>query len=145
MKIRHLSRIIAGLVLLAASQGCGGSEAMQNVTGTWQQTNSEKRVGTAPWQVANDVACRVDNTEEYAGDGSWTLYDGTNQCGSGGSSIIHGTWRLAASDTKIIYTYEDINGEYEATIEQLGAGALVLTSSTGDTAGTQIRSTYAKH
>jgi hypothetical protein len=144
MKNRFVSHVVVGLVLLFTSQGCGGgSAAMQNIMGTWKQTNSESRIGTAPWQVAGDVACRADNTEEYASDGSWTLYDGTNQCGSG-TGIVRGTWRLEAADTKVIYTYAQYSGEYEATIEQLTDRDLVLSHSTGDVAGTQTRSTYVK-
>lgn len=138
------SRLIVGVALCAATHGCSSdSDAARRLLGTWQQTNSESRVGANPWKPASDLACRSDNTEEYGEDDAWTLFDGTNQCGSG-ASIVRGTWRLAAADTKIVYTYERATGEYESTVESLTDTDLILTNSTGDLAGTQTRSTYRK-
>ncbi|MGV3539910.1 MAG: lipocalin family protein [Rufibacter sp.] len=117
-------------------------EELHKMVGTWRVNKYESRTGTGNWQNANQ-SCRLDNTEEYEADGSWTLYDGTNQCGAG-TGITKGTWRTAASDTKVIYTYTGISGEYESTIEELTATTLVLTNSVGDVANTQTRVTYQK-
>ena len=106
---------------------------------------SENRIGSGAWSTADDVTCRTDNVEEYAADGGWILYDGTIQCGQGGTGIVHGTWRLAASDTKVVYTYEGASSEYEATVELMTETQLILTYSTGATSGMQVRSSYEKN
>ncbi|MES2644811.1 MAG: lipocalin family protein [Myxococcota bacterium] len=133
---------LSGIGLCALLTLCGCADE-QPIVGTWAQTGSESRVGDDEWAELDDAACRLDNTEEYGEDGSWVLYDGTDQCGAG-TGIVRGTWQLAASDTKIVYTYEGAAGEYESTVESLTSTELVLTNSTGDTAGTQVRSTYEK-
>lgn len=86
----------------------------------------------------------LDNTEEYEAGCAWTLYDGNVRCGTEETGIRHGTWRLAASDTKVIYTYDGIRGEYESTVETMTETELVLTRSTGETNGRQTRGVYRK-
>lgn len=127
------------IVLLFTS--CKKSEE-KYIIGTWKKIKSEERVGSTAWQDVTE-ACQTDDTESYETDGSWAIYDGTYQCTSG-SGIVNGTWKFAASNTKVIYTYEGFSGEYESTIERLTETELVLTQSTGNIAGTQIRNTYTR-
>lgn len=144
LRLKKNYAFAAAFVLLPACAS-ESDDAPKIIVGTWAQTGSEKRVGSDQWAPAADEDCRIDNVEEYAEDGSWTLYDGTFPCDAGSSSSIsHGTWRLAASDTKLVYTYDTVPGEYEATVENLTGSELVLTFNTNDVAGTQVRSTYRK-
>lgn len=119
------------------------SAKAQMLVGVWNLNNSESRFGTEPWMTADDVDCRIDNTEEFEADGSWTLYDGTNPCGSG-LTILTGRWRLAAGDSKILFSYDDVSGEYEQDIELLTELSLVRTFATGLTNGKQTRNSYDK-
>ena len=122
---KRLAGFVAGLALACASGGlataCGSdgggdssSSSSSPIVGTWKQTKAEERTGTSPWAVAHDAACRTDNTEEFAANGAWTLYDGTVQCGAG-TGIGHGSWRVTAANT-IVFTYDGVPGEYESTM-----------------------------
>jgi len=147
MKMSYAKETLSILLLLIA--GCGADKSEDGsppspVVGTWLQTMEESREGTAAWAPVDDIDCRTDNVEEYADDGSWTLYDGTARCSASGTGILHGTWRLTANDTKVVYTYEGAGGEYESTIELMSDTDLILTHATGTLSGTQIRSTFEK-
>ena len=138
-------RLSTGLLIVACGSGESSEPAPEGpLVGTWHQTMSEGRVGSGTWSAVDDVSCRTDNVEEYDADGGWVMYDGTVQCGAGGTGIIRGTWRLAAGDTKVIYTYQGAAGEYESTIELLSDSDLILTQSTGTLSGEQTRNTYEK-
>jgi len=104
----------------------------------------QTRTSGADWADIDDLPCRLDNTEEFGADGKWALYEGNTRCGQGGTGVLRGQWRLEASDTKIIFTYDDYGGEYESTIEKLTETELVYTESTGATDGSQNRKSYTK-
>jgi hypothetical protein len=141
--ILSLTLVMVG-ALPACSSESAESAAPSPVVGAWTQTTAEERFGAADWAVAKDAACRTDNTEEYAANGDFTLYDGTIRCGIGGTGISKGTWRLAAANTKLIFTYAGTSGDYVSTVESLTATDMVLTFATGETNGRQTRSTYRK-
>jgi hypothetical protein len=132
------------LLTLLFTVSCKKSEESKQspLVGSWKRTKIESRTNANAW-VIDTRTCYTDDVEEYAADGAWTFYDGTKQC-SAGTGIKKGTWKLAAGDTKVIYTYQGVSGEYESTIETLTATALVLTQSTGDVNNTQVRTTYQK-
>lgn len=151
--MRRAARLCCVAALLVSIASCGDdttadeaelSAAESALVGTWKQTNSESRVGTEPWVVSDDADCRIDNTEQYDADGTWAWFDGPVQCGGGGTGVLGGTWRLAASDTKVVYTYEGAAGEYESTVETLTETEMVLTFSTGQIDGLQTRYTFTK-
>jgi hypothetical protein len=121
--------------------GCKKDEA-DLIEGTWHQVKIEQRTNANPWQD-NALTCNLDDTETFEKDGKWTLYDGLNQC-QPGTGIRTGTWRLTASDTKVIFTYTGVSGEYESTVETLTENNLVLSHSSGDQNNTQFRNTYTK-
>ena len=139
-----LLAVAATLDLFACASESTARPAPSPIVGTWKQTMAEERVGTGSWAAPADAACRLDNTEEFAADGAYTLYDGTLSCGPGGTGIVSGTWRLAAANTKVIFTYEGTSGEYPSTVEMLTDSDMVLTFDTGRTDGLQTRSTYRK-
>ena len=135
---------VVACVLWGCGEGGDVAEGMQSLlVGTWRQTAHETRAGSAEWAQPADARCRLDNVEEYEEDGSWVVYDGTDQCGAG-TGITRGTWRSAVSDTKVIFTYAGASGEYESTVVRVSDTELVLTHSTGDVQGTQVRSTYRR-
>lgn len=113
------------------------------IVGSWEVISYETRQGSGNWQNANQP-CRLDDTEEYASNGEWTKYDGTNQCAAG-TGITLGTWELRANNTKIVYTYDGVPGEYESTIELLDEENLIISFSSGDLNNTQFRVTYVKN
>lgn len=119
-------------------------EEEKPIVGTWKVISHETRQGNeVTWQPAGEP-CKLDNTEVYEADGKWTLYEGTKQC-SQGTGVMKGTWKLAASDTKVVYTYDGVSGEYESSVEELNANKLVLTNSAGDLNNTQYRTVYTKN
>lgn len=123
--------------------GCGKEEDAQSpIIGTWQVVSYETRTGGGSWSPSPET-CRLDDTEEYAASGRWTRYDGTDQC-SAGTGILSGTWKLRASDTKIVYTYDGFGDEYESTVEELSATRLIISWSAGDVKNTQYRTTLIK-
>jgi len=133
-------------ILLITISSCNKdeTEAVQSpLIGTWQVITYETRQGSGSWQNANQP-CRLDDTEEYASNGKWTKYDGTNQCASG-TGITLGTWELRANNTKIVYTYDGAPGEYESTVELLNEETLVVSFSSGDLNNTQFKVTYSKN
>jgi hypothetical protein len=143
MKRVVVAMLVGSMPLVACSSEPAGSAEPSPIVGAWAQTMSEERIGSAAWAAANDAACRTDNTEEYTAAGDFTLYDGTIRCGNG-TGITKGTWRLAAANTTLIFTYVGSKGEYVSTVESLTATDMVLTFATGETNGRQIRSTYRK-
>lgn len=63
-----MSRLTTSIVVSALAVACSSESPSADtspVVGTWRQTGSEERIGTAAWTVAKDVDCRTDNTEEY--------------------------------------------------------------------------------
>jgi len=141
MKIK-LFTLLSLLVLFFAGCKKDDEEEKSPLIGTWKKTKIESKTSTTNW-TTDTRTCYNDDVEEYSDGGAWASYDGTKQC-SAGTGIIKGTWKLAAGDTKIIYTYQGYTGEYESTIETSTATSLVLTQSTGDVKNTQIRTTYQK-
>ncbi len=140
---------ILGLAMIVgACGGNGDSGSTSPIVGTWKRVKSESRVGTAAWAEDPKDACYNDDVEVYGADGKYELFPGTLRCGAPTStsdtSSVRGTWRLAAGDTKIVYTYEGIPGEYDSAIENLGSTQLIRSWSTLDTKGTQARATYEK-
>jgi hypothetical protein len=143
----RMKKVLVGVLALmtltaCSSKGSSTPEESGPIVGTWKVTAFEERIGETDWAPNTADPCVLDNTEEYEGDGSWTLYDGNNRCGTAG--IRHGTWRLTASNTKVVYTYEGIRGEYESTVESLTETELVLTRATGEVNGRQTRHSYRK-
>ncbi|MDV6170100.1 lipocalin family protein [Flavobacterium sp. DG1-102-2] len=117
----------------------GGSG--NSIVGVWQKTKEETRLGSGTWQAVTED-CDLDDTEEYKSDGSWTFYPGTVTCGS--AAVLNGTWKLRANDTKVLFTYDGVDGAYESTLEELTDSKLVLTHSAGDVEDTQYRDTYKR-
>jgi len=135
------SKIII-LIAVIAFFSCSKDEETKPIVGTWQKNKVEKKINSGNWSVVS-LPCQQDDTEEYSANGTWVLYDGANQC-SPGSGITNGTWRLSASDTKVVYTYSGIPGEYESTVESITDSQMILIQSVGDINNTQIRYSYAK-
>ncbi|MCF8448835.1 MAG: hypothetical protein K9G49_03095 [Taibaiella sp.] len=141
--IQKIARITVPFLLLATLIGCKKEEKEQNkLVGSWSKIKMEVKTTTTDWQIVNEP-CQLDNVEEYKGDGNYAIYVGTVQC-SPGESGIYGTWKQVANNTKIIYTYSGVSGEYESNIEELTASRLVTTHATGNLAGEQYRETYQK-
>jgi len=139
---KNLINLLAICLILFASCKKDKTEKTSPLVGTWTKTKMETKTSSTNWTV-DTRTCYTDDLEEYGADGSWTLYDGTKQC-SAGSGITKGNWRLAANNTKIIFTYQAFSGEYESTVETLSETSLVLTQSVGDLANTEVRITYVK-
>jgi hypothetical protein len=119
------------------------STAKKNLTGSWLKTNVEKRVGEGSWaDITKD--CELDDIEEYASNGNWTFFLGTNRCFSSVTSIYTGTWQLRTNDTKIIFTYVDAVGNYEKSIETLTDKLLIITHNSNDLNNSQFRYTFSK-
>lgn len=133
--------LLVVLTVSAVFFGCKKKEE-RFIEGTWKRTKIEMRLGTSSWEDITE-SCNLDDTEEYTESGNWSYYDGTNQCNSG-TGIMTGTWEFAADNSKVIYTYTGISGEYESTIETIEKKKLVLTHSSGDLLGTQYKYTYEK-
>lgn len=111
------------------------------IVGVWTKTKEEIREGNAAWQDVTED-CDLDDTEEYEANGDWALYPGTVTCGS--AAVINGSWTLKANGTKVVYSYDDFEGEFESNIEELTDTKMVLTHSAGDVDNTQYRDTYIK-
>lgn len=135
------------LCLMAASillvTGCRDDEETPDpIVGTWQKSKVEKSTNGGSW-TDTTAPCELDDTEEYSSNGEWTLYSGPNQC-SAGTGVVRGTWRVAANRTKVVYTYDDVPGEYESTLDHLSGNELVIIHAVGDVANTQYKTTYVK-
>lgn len=141
MKTTKSLTLLVVLTISSLFFGCKKKEE-RFIEGTWKRVKIESRVGSSSWQDVTE-ACNLDDTEEYTESGNWTFYDGTNQCNAG-TGIMTGTWEFAADNSKIIYKYTGIPGEYESTIESIEKKKLVLTFSSGDLEGTQFKYTYEK-
>jgi hypothetical protein len=141
--MKNLSLVFLATVFLAGVllSGCKKDDKSL-IEGTWFRVKLEERTGNNQWQV-NSQSCKLDDVEVYEKGGGWTFYAGPNQC-SPGTGVIAGTWELRASDTKVVFTYDNAVGEYESTVEVLTEESLVLTNSAGDLSNTQYRSTYTK-
>lgn len=113
------------------------------IVGSWKVIAYETRSNTSPNWEASSETCRLDDTEQYDADGRWTRYDGTNQC-SAGTGILKGTYTIQANNTKIIYQYDDFEGEYESTIESLTNDEFVISWSAGTTDNLQFRATFKR-
>lgn len=135
--------LIMGLLLITCSKdGDSDSITRKNLAGSWQKEKVETRVKDDPWSdITQD--CNLDDIEDYASNGNWTLYLGSLRCESG-LSVRKGNWTLKANDTKIIYTYDDLQGEYEKDIEVISENLLIVTHNAGDLDNTQFRYTFKK-
>lgn len=111
------------------------------ITGVWKKTKEESRQGNAAWEDVTED-CDLDDTEEYEAGGDWALYPGTVTCGS--ANVITGSWVLKANGTKVVFSYDAFEGEFESTVEELTDTKMVLTHSAGDVDDTQYRDTYTK-
>ncbi|MHA3788623.1 lipocalin family protein [Flavobacterium hauense] len=111
------------------------------IVGVWKKTKEEARQGNEAWEDVTED-CDLDDTEEYEAGGDWTLYPGTVTCGS--ANVIKGSWELKANNTKVVYSYDEFEGEFESNIEELTNTKMVLTHSSGDIDDTQYRDTYVK-
>lgn len=116
------------------------SPVAQKLIGSWVRTGIEQNTGNGWVDITED--CNLDDVEEFSPDGLYVFYPGTNTCW--GSLVEYGTWRLAAGDTKIVFTYDEADGEYESTIVTITENYLEITHSTGDINNTQIRKKYSK-
>lgn len=127
---------------------CSDSEKENSpIVGSWNLISYEIKTENPPteWRPLGE-SCRLDDIEEYNEDGTWTRYDGTNQCGGGNCiGIYNGTWKFVANNSKVIFTYQGVPGEYESTVETLNGNTLVLSFSSGTTDGRQNRVTYSKN
>lgn len=121
-------------------------EDVSPIQGSWNLAAWDIKTENPPsdWKPKGEE-CRLDDMEEYKADGTWIKYDGSNQCpGGNGIGIYRGTWRLTANNGKVIYTYEEAQGEYESTVESLTETTMVLTFASGTVDGRQNRVTYTK-
>jgi hypothetical protein len=135
--------IVCALVMIAFAGGCTKEKKEENkVVGTWKKVKEETRLSGGSWEDVNEP-CQLDNVEEYQSNGNYTVYPGADLC-SPSESTITGTWRSAANNTKIIYTYSGYSDEFESTIEELTNTSMVITHATGTISGAQIRDTYQK-
>ncbi len=128
------------MALLVTS--CKKEKDESPIVGSWQITKIETRITGQNWQNLGQP-CRHDDVEEYQSNGKWTYYDGANQC-EPGSGILRGTWKLAANDTKVVFTYEGASGEYDKNVESLTESSMVLLHNAGDLNNTQYRYTFTK-
>src|SRR5690554_3153271 len=134
--------LLASIVFISCEKNTDDNTEESPIVGTWNVVNYESRIGNGDWSFIGED-CRLDDVEEYESNGRWAFYDGTNQC-EAGTGIMAGTWKLKASNTKIVYTYDGYSGEYESTVEELTENSLILSWSTGDINNTQYRTTYKK-
>lgn len=150
MKKLNFKNIAIVVMLLVATfyvAGCSGDDdnkqTVKNskIVGVWTKTKEESKEGTAAWKETTED-CDLDDTEEFKADGDWALYPGTVTCGS--ASVINGSWSLRANDTKVVFTYDGFDDEFESTILELTETKMVLTHSSGDVNDTQYRDTYVK-
>lgn len=118
------------------------SSGNSKIVGVWKKTKEETRQGNEAWEDVTED-CDLDNTEEYEADGDWALYPGTVTCG-GNANVINGSWELKANNTKVVYTYDGFQDEFESNIEELTDTKMMLTHSAGDLDDTQYRDTYIK-
>ena len=140
MQLRLLMLLLSISILL----GCKKEPTAQELlTGTWLKTKEESKTNSSDWQQSSE-ACDLDDTEEFTADGKWALYLGNQLCSGQSGSVVRGSYLLDASDTKIIFTYTGISGEYESTIESISSNQLVLSFATGLSNGTVVRTTYTK-
>lgn len=131
------------LLLIISSSFFACKKKKHLLIGSWETVNYEFRVGDDPvWKVLEE-ACRYDDIEEFDEYGTWTHYDGTNQCVPG-LSIYKSQYKISANNKKIIHVYEDAIGEYEYDIELLTEDELVVTWGSGDLANTQYRESYKR-
>ncbi len=137
-----MKRITLFLGTLLILISCSKEKQQRLLTGTWVISNYEVKSDLSPQWTQSTESCHFDNVEEFDKDGDYTLYDGTDMCNS--SEIIYGTWELAASNTKIIFTYDFASGEYESDIVKLTKDEMILTWGSGLSTGEQFRATYYK-
>lgn len=119
------------------------SETEQKLIGSWNRTKIESRKPNEEWQ---DITknCDKDDVEEFQSSGKYVLYPGTALCNDQDGLLSTGTWRTASNDTKIIFTYDEYEGEYESSIESISSTTLVLKHATGLEDQSEIRKTYTK-
>ncbi|MNK06500.1 hypothetical protein D3C87_243990 [compost metagenome] len=134
------------LVFTLFITGCSGDDNKEavndsEIVGVWTKMKEEKRVGLAEWQDVTED-CDLDDTEEYKSNGDWAMYMGTITCGS--RDAMYGTWSFRANETKVMFTYDEYEGEYEKTVEELSENKMILSHNTGDVQDTQYRITYIK-
>ncbi|CAM3992402.1 hypothetical protein FLAN108750_03570 [Flavobacterium antarcticum] len=118
------------------------STTKKNLIGSWTKAKVEKRTNEGQWTDITEN-CNLDDVEEYASNSNWTFYLGTLRCESG-APVLKGSWNLAANDTKIIYEYDDYEGQYEKSIETITENVLIVTHSANDLANSQYRYTFNK-
>lgn len=116
------------------------SETASKLIGSWKRTSIESNNGNGWTDITQ--TCDLDDIEEFSNDGTYIYYPGTNTCNS--SLVEYGTWRLAASDSRIVFTYDGYDGEYESSNVTINEGYLEITHSVGDTSNTQIKKKYSK-
>lgn len=146
LNIKNIASVVMLLVFTLFVTGCSGDDSKEpvkksKIVGLWAKTKEETRVGSSAWHETTED-CDLDDIEEFEADGDWTLYPGTITCGT--AAVISGDWSLRANDTKVVFTYDDFEGEFESTIVELTDSKMVLTHSAGDLDDTQYRDTYIK-
>ena len=142
-------RLVLGFILVVflSLLSCSKDEdsftiTKKNLVGSWTKSKVEKRVSDGLWADITE-SCNLDDVEEYASNGNWIFYLGTLRCESG-SPILKGNWSLAANDSKIIYEYDDYEGQYEKSIETITENVLIVTHSANDLDNSQYRYTFRK-
>lgn len=146
LKFKNIASALLLTVVALFITGCSGDDNKEpvnnsKIVGVWTKTKEESKEGTAAWKETTED-CDLDDTEEFKADGDWALYPGTVTCGS--ASVINGSWSLRANDTKVVFTYDGFDDEFESTIVELTETKMVLTHSSGDVNDTQYRDTYVK-
>lgn len=130
-------------ILFLVSCSDSTEEDLPVIVGSWEVVNEEIKYPDSSWETSSED-CRFDNIEEFKPDGTHILYDGTYECGESGTAIAYGTWRLAANNSQVVFTYDGYAGEYPKTIEELDENTLILSWDTGATSGLQLRQTLLK-
>lgn len=132
---------ILGFVTLLSS--CKKEENW--IRGTWRVDKIEKRFGGVGEWENDPTNCRIGSVEEYEKSGKWTLYAAPGAPCPGSSGLPYfGTYRFAASGTKLLYTYDDSIGEYASSVESLTKNTMILFYDTGLTDHREYRYTYSK-
>ncbi len=113
------------------------------IVGTWLTTTVESSDdGGASW-VVDEESCVNGNVEEFERDGDWTLYAGAPYCDTSVGSLT-GTWRLEASGTILVLTYDAYAGEYIHSVDELTADTLTISYDSDTQEGTVIRLSYSR-
>lgn len=144
-KQKLIGIIFYGFLILGFMQflsSCKKEERM--IVGTWRVNKIEKKTGNGVWEDdASD--CNIGSVEEYDKSGTWTYYPAPGSPCSGSTGMpSYGSYRFTASNTKLMFTYDDTYGEYDKSVESITKTTMVLSHNAGTTDNLQFRYTFSK-